>query len=82
MTASSPDDQGLPAPPDDTNLAYARRAWRDVRALLIACSVAGIAVIAVVLLVGYKLAGAAGLTIGAIVAVGAIVLVARKLLTY
>jgi hypothetical protein len=82
VTTRSPDDQAVPSPPEDTTQAYARRVWRDVRALLIVSSVAGVAVIAVVLLLGYRMAGVAGLVVGVVMAVVGIVLVARKLLTY
>jgi len=82
VTTNAPDDQGVPTPPEDTTLVYARRVWRNVSALLIASSIMGFAIIAVVLFVGYRLAGAAGVTIGAVVAVAGMVLVARKLLTY
>ena len=82
VTTHSPDDQAVPTPPEDTTQAYAQRVWRDVRVLLIASGVAGVAVIAMVLMIGYRLAGGVGLTIATVMAVAGIVLVARKLLTY
>ena len=82
MTPQPPDDQGVPVPPEDTTHEYARRAWRDVKALLIAACIAGGGIIAVLLAVGYRVAGAAGATIAAVVALVGLVLVARKLLTY
>ena len=81
MKTRSPDDQAVPSSPEETQ-AYARRVWRHVRALLIASSVAGVAVIAIVLWLGYRMAGVAGLVVGVVMAVVGIVLVARKLLTY
>ena len=82
MTPQLPDDQGVPIPPEDATQEYARRVWRDVKALLIAGSIASGGIIAVLLAVGYKVAGAAGATIAAVVALRGLVLVARKLLTY
>ena len=82
VTTRSPDDQGVPSPPDDATQAHARRVWRYVRALLIAGTVVGAAVIAIVLVLGYRMAGVAGLVVGVVMSVVGILLVARKLLTY
>jgi hypothetical protein len=82
VTTGPPDAQGVPIPPEDTSQAYARRVWRNVRALLIASCVVGAGVISILLLLGYWLAGVAGVTLGAVIAVGGLVLLAGRLLTY
>jgi hypothetical protein len=65
VTTGSPDEQGTPIPPEDSLQPPARRVWRDVRALLIASCVTGGGVIAILLMLGWQLAGVAGVTFAA-----------------
>jgi hypothetical protein len=82
VTKESPDEHGVPVPPDDTSVAYARRVWQDVSLMLIACCVVGVSIVGLLLIVGYRIAGIPGVTTGALMAVVGLVLLARKLLTY
>lgn len=82
VTPDPPGERSVRTPPDDATQAYARRLWRDVKALLIACCVVGGGVIAILLMLGYGMAGIGGVAFGAIIGFFGLVLLARKLLTH
>ncbi len=79
MTDASPRDADTPS--DSPTQAHARRVWQDVRALLIACTAIGIATIAAVLFVAYRVAGLGGLGVASIAAIVGVALIARHLIT-